>query len=462
MLKICVNSQTPLIRFKAGVKELAKKYRKLPDIIPLSSLKEGKDYDFTPGGVTRMVYPLLKQMLSKGIIANPHWVALNPIGPNRVTLNGITLHHVALKAEKMKGYGYIKEIIWNAVHGIHQELSSALSLIWKDEYSDYTHYNRLCSELILRLDAEHDFDLFYIHDFQQLPAGFMLHTLKPKIFRWHIPFDETTISPEWRQFLSSYLKSYDAVVVSCRKYLKALKKFGYEGRARYIYPYIDPRMYKQPSKEQIREFCHKFGISESDKVVLVVARLDPMKGQDRAIKAIAHVTREIPEVKLILVGNGSFSSSKQGLALNKASKWLSELLKLAKNLKIEDKVIFTGHLTHRELEAAYARCDLTVLPSIREGFGLVVIESWLYKKPTIVSSNAGIAELIIDGENGLIFNPSDPLDLASKICELFLDSERALEFGERGFEASKKCHIDEGVKSESELLIKIVEGEGED
>ncbi len=461
MLKLCVNSQTPLIRFRYGAKELASKYKTLPGIIPLSSLKEGEDYDYTPGGVTRMVLPLLKQMLSNGVIANPHWVSLNPAGVEKLTINGITLDHVVLKAEKMKGYGYAKEVIWNMVHGIQQELSSAISLIWKDEYSDYTHYNRLCSELILKLDAEHDFDLFYIHDFQQLPTGFMLHTLKPKIFRWHIPFDETTISPDWRRFLSSYLNSYDAVIVSCKKYLEALKKFGFKGRTRYIYPYIDPGEYKQPSAVQINDFCQRFGISESDKVLLVVARLDPMKGQDLAIKAVAHLAREIPDVKLILAGNGSFSSSKQGIALNKASKWLSELCKLTKSLNIEDKVILTGHLTQGELEAAYTRCDLTVLPSVREGFGLVVIESWLYKKPAIASSNAGIAELILDGENGLIFKPDDPLELASKIRELLSDPSRAREIGERGFEASRKCHINEGVKSESELLIKILEGKGD-
>lgn len=457
MLKLCVNSQTPLMRFKVGARELAQKYRNLPDIVPISRLKEGEDYDFSPGGVTRMVYPLLKQMLNQGIITNPHWVSLNPTGPARANIDGITLDHVVLKAEKMKGYGYAKEVIWNVIHGIQQELSSVF--IWKDEYSDYTHYNRLCSELILKLDSEHDFDLFYIHDFQQLPVGFMLHTLKPKIFRWHIPFDEATIPEDWRQFLSSYIKSYDAVIVSCRRYLEALKRFGFGGKAHYIYPYIDPSIYKQPSKAQLDEFCDKFDIKESDEVVLVVARLDPMKAQDRAIKAIAHLVREIPEVRLILAGNGSFSSSKHGLALAKGSKWLNEMRKLARNLKIEDRVIFTGYLTHAELEAAYARCSLTVLPSIREGFGLVVIESWLYKKPAIVSSNAGIAEIIIDGENGLLYDPANPEELASKIRELLQDTEKAAAIGERGYEASKKCHIDEGVKLESELLLKIMEGE---
>lgn len=458
MLRLCVASQTPLIRFRVMAKDLITKYGCPPSGIPLSLLKEGDDYVFSPGGVTRMVFPLLKQMVGRKFITNPYWVSLNPIGPERVVVDGITLEHVALKSERMRGYGLVKEAIWNIIHGIKHEPASVAHLLWGDEYSDYTYYNRICAERILKLDAEQDFDLFYIHDFQQLPTGFMLHSLKPKVFRWHIPFNETTIPAEWKHFLLGYLDSYETVIVSSRKYLGALRRFGYRGKAYHIYPYIDPEIYKRPSRRQVEEFCEKFCIAGSDRAVLVVARLDPTKGQDRAIRAIARVAKEIPEVKLILVGNGSFSSSREGLGLSKASRWLSQLQKLTRDLKIEDRVIFTGHVNHNELEAAYARSDLTVLPSVREGFGLVVLESWLYKKPVIVSSNAGISELVVDGKNGMVFNPDNPVELADKIVELLKNSELAAKLGANGLETLRECHIGEGVRLESELLIKIVEG----
>lgn len=403
-----------------------------------------------------MVLPLLKLMLAKGIIKVAHWVSLNPTGPEKAMINGITLHHLALETEKMKGYGRTKEVIWRTIHGIPQEQEPASQLLWQDEFFDYTHYNRLSAERIIQLDRENDFDLFYIHDFQQLPVGHMLHTLKPKVFRWHIPFDESMIPDEWRQFLSIYLNSYDAIIVSSKKYLEALNSFGYKGIARHVYPYVDPSSYNKPTQTELAEYCHNSGILDGDKVVLVVARLDPMKGQDRVIDAVARLVREIPEVKLVLVGNGSFSSSKQGIGLSKAAMWLSTLRAKVKGLGVEEHVVFAGHLSQGQLNAAYERCDLTVLPSVREGFGLVVIESWLFRKPTIVTSRAGIAELIEDGQNGLLFDPDDPLVLAEKISGLLLEQKRARVLGKNGFQTSRKCLIDQGLKAESEIVQGLI------
>lgn len=284
----------------------------------------------------------------------------------------------------------------------------------------------------------------------------MLHTIKPKVFRWHIPFDESLIPEVWRQSLASYFNSYDGVIVSCKKYLASLKRFGYTREARYIYPHIDQDVYKRPRKREIEEFNHKFGIQEDDRVLLVVARLDPMKGQDRAIKGFAKVARNFPDSKLVLAGDGSFSSSKQGIGLSKAERWLSQLRELVRTLGLESRVVFTGHLTHTELQAAYERCELTILPSVLEGFGLVVIESWRYKKPTIVSSMAGVAELIKQGKNGLLFNPNDPDDLVDKLSVVLSNQNLASAFGKNGYIDSRQCSLGKGVKSVAQLMLDLV------
>jgi glycosyltransferase involved in cell wall biosynthesis len=264
-----------------------------------------------------MVFPLLKLMLKDSLVKNPRWVSLNLTGPKKLTASGITFDHVQLERKRAKGYGKAKETMWKVLHGIQKK--SADSLFWQDEFVDYTYYNRLCSELVLQLDKENDFDLFYIHDFQQLPMARMLHVFRPKVFRWHIPFDESLIPEMWRQSLSSYFNAYDIVVVSSKKYLESLKKFGYTGEARYIYPYIDQDMYKKPSRSELVEFNHKFGIQEDDRIALVVARLDPMKGQDRAIRGFAKVAKNFQNVKLVVAGNGSFSG-KLGIGLSKATR----------------------------------------------------------------------------------------------------------------------------------------------
>jgi len=457
-LGLCVSSQTPLVRFSQSHEEIVRKYSGPNQLLDLSQMLEGEDYEFTAGGVTRMVFPLVKHMVREGISESPHWISLNPIGPEKITASGITLHHIKLETERMGGYGYTKESIWKALHGIQKEPVD--SLLWRDEFVDFTYYNRLCSELAMQLDKENDFDLFYVHDFQQLPMAHMLHTLKPKIFRWHIPFDESLVPEMWKQSLSSYFNAYDVVVVSCGKYLESLRRFGYKGKAHHIYPYINQDIYKKPSRSEVEEFNHKFGISEGDRVVLVVARLDPIKGQDGAIKGFARVARDFPDAKLVVAGNGSFSSSKQGIGLSKAERWLGRLRELVRTLKMEDRMVFTGHLTHKELQVAYERCELTVLPSILEGFGLVVIESWFYKKPAIVSSMAGVAELVKHGENGFLFDPRDPNDLADKLSIMLSNQNLASVMGENGFKVSGQCYLERGVKSETEMMLNLVGGPG--
>jgi glycosyltransferase involved in cell wall biosynthesis len=306
------------------------------------------------------------------------------------------------------------------------------------------------------LDAKYDFDLFYIHDFQQLPVGRLLNTLKPKIFRWHIPFDESMIPRQWKPLLASYFNNYDMVIVSSTKYLTSLKSFGYGGRVRKIYPFIDPGEYSKPTSQEVQETCEKLGIRSEDDVVLSVGRMDPMKGQDRAIRAISTLTDRFPNLKMVFVGNGSFSGSGRGLGLSKSSVWRENLETLAKDLGIQDKVVFAGHVSQKELDSMYERCQFTVLPSVKEGFGLVVVESWLHSKAAIVTNQAGVAELIEDGKNGLLVNPDDTEALASKMSILLSDKDLTRSIGERGFETSKQCSMEEGLKAETRAIDELL------
>jgi len=454
-IRLCVNTQTPLVRFSP-------EYRQTDEMtgpLSLSDLTEDRDYQFTPGGVTRMVFPLLKRMVDERVIQSPHWVTLNPAGPEQIVAEGITFSHIRLHEKVMKGYGHIKEDMWKTLHGIGKGGQPHGWPLWEKEYADYTYYNRLSAERLVALDRELDFDVFYIHDFQQLPVGHMLGSLKPKVFRWHIPFDDTIIPPDWKPFLLTYFRSYDLILVSCRRYLDSLRKFGFKGHVHYIYPYIDQSVYGQPRRSELEAFCARFGIRDRDRVILVVARMDPMKGQDLAIRAFARVARTAPDLKLVLAGNGSFSSSSAGIGLPKGADWLGKLRRLVKRLHLEDRVVFTGHINHRELQAAYERCEMTLLPSHLEGFGLVVIESWLYKRPAVVSSSAGVADIIVDGENGYLADPGDAGAFAGRITTLLKDPDLAARLAERGLESSKKCVLEEGLRQESSMLLGLLGGQ---
>jgi glycosyltransferase involved in cell wall biosynthesis len=455
---MCVNTQTPLIQFKLS-RDRTDQPEDFRPVANISEMVEDVDYQFTTGGVTRMVYPLVKRLLYEGFLEDAEWISLNPSGPETVTANGVTFHHISLEKERLSGYGKTKETIWGAIHGTNEKTrdpSKVEDIFWSDDFSEYSYYNRLSAELIRKLDKEYDFDIFYIHDFQQLAVGQMIATLKPKLFRWHIPFDDSMIPVQWKEQLSSYFNNYDMIIVSSKNYLDSLKSFGYIGKVRKLYPFVDPRDFCQPSPEAIRETSLKLGIGEEDNIILVVARMDPMKGQDRAIRAVASIAARFPRLKLVLVGNGSFSGSKQGLGLSKSARWRAELENLSKKVGVEARIVFAGHLVQKKLDALYERSNFTVLPSVKEGFGLVAVESWIHHKACLVTERAGVTEIIQEGKNGLLVNPDDPKDFSEKMSRLLEDQELARKIAEAGYETSKLCSIDVGLETETKIISEMV------
>ncbi|PWV36767.1 MAG: hypothetical protein DJ555_05545 [Desulfurococcaceae archaeon] len=93
-----------------------------------------------------------------------------------------------------------------------------------------------------------------------------------------------------------------------------------------------------------------------------------------------------------------------------------------------------------------------------EGFGLAVIEGWLYKKPVIVSNRAGVSDLIVNGVNGIVIDPNDIEGIANSIIKLLKDEKLSQSIGDNGYETSKKCFIESVIDDEMRLIEYIVEG----
>ncbi|MFQ5998394.1 MAG: glycosyltransferase family 4 protein [Candidatus Bathyarchaeia archaeon] len=434
-IRLCVNTQTPLIMFKIGYSALLEKYGELQEPVSLKDLTFGEDYEYAPGGVTAMVYPLLRRLLEDGYVGQARWISLSPNAPPEVVTDGITLHHIQPDREYVAPYTNFKEGIWREFHDLGPIQFEP------DEYQAYAIYNWLSAQLMLKLVSE--VDLFWIHDFQQLQVGNLIGPSAPAIFRWHIPFNFERVSPRMRTFILKSIEGYDAVVVSTKRDLEGLIRARYHGKAYQAYPSIDARKWTYSSPSKIEDFEERFRLRKTDTVILYVSRMDFVKSQDIAIKALPLVLKKYPDVKLLLVGNGSFSGTRSGgLAHPKSSLWKTQNEEIAKECGVVENVIFSGHLSEDRVRTAYSRADMCLLPSRTEGFGLTIIEAWQYKKPVIVSRGAGVAELINEGVNGYTFEPGNVEDLASKIEIFMSNKEKAVKLGESGFDTGKLCHVD--------------------
>lgn len=452
-LTLGVVTQTPAVVFRTWSPE--REARGSGGEVDLGEMREDVDYYFPPSGLTRTVLPFLTWALERHELEEAVWISLNREAPRSARLGRIRLRFIALGSSLVPGYGELKEGLWLLFHDVpHPE--EEMERIWEECLGDYHGVNRALAEAVEEVEREVDPDAYYVHDFQLTPLASKLRTLKPKLFRWHIPFTEAAIRNERVCGpLVEQINRYDAVVVSTQGYRENMVRAGVTVPIHVLYPYLDRSAYPEPDQAEVERVSERLGLDKEDKVVLVVARMDPIKGQDRAVTAMRDVVRSVESARLVLVGDGSFSSSRSGLGLPKGERWRARLLQLARELGLEGKVILAGYLSTSELRAAYRRADVVLLPSVVEGFGLAVIEGWFYRKPVVVSRSAGVAELVRDGWNGFTYEPDDVGELAELLARVLTDEELALRMGSNGYRTAEQCTVEVGARREMEIVREV-------
>lgn len=437
-LRLCLHSQTPLVRL----------LREVPAHTAVEGLREGSDHLISPGGVTRMLRGLTLRLEEKGRISPPVWVSLAR-GPARLTWGRGRLDFIALPQEQMEMYGAGKSAFWDELHGTGPAadpdlVANGLGIL-----------GQAFAARSAELHADDPFDLFYTHDFQLLSTGRDLPSGVPRVFRWHGPTGP--LSDPMRAYVARMMNEYDAIIVSTRSYARDLRQWGVRAPIHVTYPYLDESR-RVVTARDIEAFDEKHGIAPDDIAFVLVARMDAIKSHDVAIRALARIRRKVPKARLVLVGGGGFSGGRQGLGLAQAKDWRATLEELARELRVGDRVTFTGGIPDAELDVAFSRARAVVLPSVMEGFGLAAVEGWLNGKPALVSRGAGVAELVKDGVNGFTFAPGDDATLAQAMRVLAQDEEQARMMGTEGRRTAKLCHLDRGADDVWNILRGVMPG----
>lgn len=149
--------------------------------------------------------------------------------------------------------------------------------------------------------------------------------------------------------------------------------------------------------------------------VLFVGRLDYGKGLVYLFKAFKMVLDKIPRLKLLIVGDGVLRET---------------LVNLGKELAIDEDVIFLGKVPEDDLIAIYNCSEVLVLPSLLEGFGIVLLEAMAAAKPCVATRVGGIPEVIADKETGILVSPGDPSALCDAIIKLLSDNNQRVKLGQ--------------------------------
>jgi glycogen(starch) synthase len=151
-------------------------------------------------------------------------------------------------------------------------------------------------------------------------------------------------------------------------------------------------------------------VKPGDKLVFFVGRLVYEKGVQTVIEAMTLIINKVPNVTFVVAGSGPH---------------MNQLKSLVDAFNLEDKVKFTGHIDTDMLSSFYKSADLTVVPSLYEPFGMVVLESMAMGTPTIVADTGGLSEIVVHEETGLKFEPGNPESLAGAMLRILTDKDLA-------------------------------------
>ncbi|GGH09479.1 glycosyl transferase family 1 [Alsobacter metallidurans] len=177
--------------------------------------------------------------------------------------------------------------------------------------------------------------------------------------------------------------------------------------------------------------------------LLQVGRFSPEKGQDILIRALANLKSRGVEAACTLAG----------VTLGARDPWLAELQALARELGVADRVDFVFGRT--DVENLLLDADVCVMPSRSEGFGLALVEAMAAGVPVVASQVGGLAALVQDGVNGLLFAAEDAPGLADAIARLAADPTLRRSLAMEGA-ASAECYgIDATLRDHARLYADL-------
>jgi D-inositol-3-phosphate glycosyltransferase len=184
------------------------------------------------------------------------------------------------------------------------------------------------------------------------------------------------------------------------------------GRIRLVLPGVDRTVFLPRDRAEARA---ELGLPSAP-LLLFVGRLQPLKGPDVAIAALAHAVGCSPElagaVQLVLVGGPSGQGSDARTR---------GLRRLAERLGVADRVHFVPAQPHDRLARYYAAADAVLMPSRSESFGLVALEAQACGTPVVASAVGGLRHVVVDGRTGFLVPGRDPAEFADRALVILGD-----------------------------------------
>ena len=186
---------------------------------------------------------------------------------------------------------------------------------------------------------------------------------------------------------------------------------------------------------------------EGPPTLLTVARLeDEYKGHDVVLRALSEIRERVPDVTWVVVGEGSLRPRLEGLA---------------SQYGVVEQVEFLGDLSDEKRDRWYRSAHVFLMPSRLppdgggEGFGIVYLEAATHGLPVLAGNVAGALDAVVDGETGLLVDPTDHHAVADAATSLLLDADLRMRLGRNGAERAAGFAWPEIARRVEALLLEM-------
>jgi phosphatidyl-myo-inositol dimannoside synthase len=176
---------------------------------------------------------------------------------------------------------------------------------------------------------------------------------------------------------------------------------------------IDPFLLRPTTKTRSAELMKRYGITNNDIVLLTLTRLsfrDRYKGYDYVLTSLVKIVEKNKNVKYILAG-GNEETEKI---------YIDDMIA---RLGLKAHVVITGFLAEEELPAHFELADIYVMPSVKEGFGIVFVEAMYYGTPVIAGNADGSTDALLQGKLGILIKPDDTLAITDALQKMITNKK---------------------------------------